>query len=63
MPWSDMIRMRNIAAHHYLKFDLVRLWGTIIEDIPKLKLFCQKMIPELEKDSSPQPEFTSKPRP
>jgi len=44
MPWHDIKRMRNIAAHQYHIFDVDILWETITEDIPKLKNYCEYII-------------------
>jgi len=44
MPWRDMKRMRDIAAHQYNKFDLETLWETISEDIPDLRSFCTSQL-------------------
>jgi len=44
MPWRDMKRMRDIAAHQYNKFDIETLWETISEDIPELKGYCASQI-------------------
>ena len=44
MPWRDMRRMRDLAAHHYIKFDGDTLWETATEDIPLLLEYCIKII-------------------
>ena len=44
MPWGDMKRMRNIAAHQYNRFDIEVLWETISEDIPELNDFCEALL-------------------
>jgi len=44
MPWQDMKGMRNIAAHHYSKFDVIKLWETITEDIPHLRAYCENIL-------------------
>ena len=46
MPWQDIKRMRNIAAHHYGNFDIETLWDTIETDIPVLRDYCDKIIKE-----------------
>ncbi|MCL1946420.1 MAG: DUF86 domain-containing protein [Chitinivibrionia bacterium] len=38
--------MRNIAAHHYGKFSMEILHGTITESIPELKEYCQELLNE-----------------
>ena len=44
IPWARIKRMRNVAAHHYGKFDMNVLHDTIISDIPELKTYCQNLI-------------------
>jgi len=44
IPWRDIKGMRNIAAHHYGRFDSQKLFETITEDIPALREFCSKII-------------------
>ena len=36
IPWSDMIRMRNVMIHEYDGVDLVVVWETIHRDLPLL---------------------------
>ena len=43
-PWRDISGMRNVAAHHYGKFDVEILWNTISVKIPELKAYCQECI-------------------
>ena len=52
MPWNDMRRMRNIAAHHYDKFDVDKLWETITEDIPALREYSKKILSALETEQT-----------
>lgn len=37
IPWSQIIGMRNFAAHEYFALELDIIWRTIKEDIPLLK--------------------------
>ncbi|MDR3012650.1 MAG: DUF86 domain-containing protein [Chitinispirillales bacterium] len=46
IPWAGIKKMRNIAAHHYGKFSMEILHGTIIERIPELMEYCQKLLDE-----------------
>jgi uncharacterized protein with HEPN domain len=48
IPWQAIRRMRNIAAHHYGKFDVDILWATISNKIPELREFCQSIILKTE---------------
>ena len=44
MPWQDIKGMRNIAAHHYGKLDVQKLWETISSDIPDLHTYCEETL-------------------
>jgi uncharacterized protein with HEPN domain len=46
VPWANMRKMRNIAAHHYGEFDLDVLHDTIMNDIPELKRYCLELLAE-----------------
>ena len=48
MPWRDIRGMRNIAAHHYGKFDVKKLWETITSDIPALSEYCEKILHDMK---------------
>ena len=48
MPWREIKRMRDKAAHHYWKFDVDILWETVTEDIEPLKEFCMERIAKYE---------------
>ena len=44
MNWRRIKAMRNIAAHNYGTFNAEILHKTMIEDIPELKTYCEKII-------------------
>jgi uncharacterized protein with HEPN domain len=46
MPWREIKRMRDKAAHHYVQFDVPTLWETVTEDIAPLKEYCIKYLKE-----------------
>jgi len=46
IPWTDIKKMRNIAAHHYGKFNMEMLHRTIINRVPELKENCLKLLAE-----------------
>ena len=48
IPWRAIRNMRNLFAHNYGNADLEITWSTIKEDIPTLKVKCEKLI-ELNK--------------
>ncbi|MDR1015537.1 MAG: DUF86 domain-containing protein [Coriobacteriales bacterium] len=47
VPWRQIIKMRNIAAHHYGDFRTDYLWETITHDIAPLRAYCEQCIAEL----------------
>jgi uncharacterized protein with HEPN domain len=47
MPWREIKRMRDKAAHHYGQFDVNTLWETVTIDIKPLKEYCLKCFREL----------------
>lgn len=44
MDWRAMKAMRNFFAHNYGSMDYERIWQTAIDDIPKLKKYCEEQI-------------------
>ena len=36
IPWHEMISMRNLVIHEYEDIDLLILWDTAHQDLPKL---------------------------
>ena len=46
MPWREIKRMRDKAAHHYWEFDVTILWETVTEDLEPLKTYCESCIKE-----------------
>ncbi|GHU65522.1 hypothetical protein AGMMS49983_13370 [Clostridia bacterium] len=52
VPWQKIKDMRNIAAHHYGRFDDDMLWETITEEITPLRNYCNECIAELEKEEA-----------
>ena len=34
VPWRDVTRLRNVAAHGYDALDMEKIWQTVIEDVP-----------------------------
>jgi uncharacterized protein with HEPN domain len=48
MPWQDIKAMRNFAAHDYEKFEVKFLWGTMINDVPALRAYCQSIVEHQE---------------
>lgn len=46
IPWSQIVGLRNIAAHHYKRFTMERLHAIITISVPELKDYCQKVLDE-----------------
>lgn len=38
VPWSKAARARDFLTHHYFQIDLDRLWDTVTESLPALKV-------------------------
>jgi uncharacterized protein with HEPN domain len=49
MPWSEIKRMRDKAAHHYGEFDVDTLWETVTDDITPLREYCMDCVEKLMK--------------
>jgi uncharacterized protein with HEPN domain len=47
VPWREIKRMRDKAAHHYGSFDTETLWETVTKDIAQLRDYCNQRIEEL----------------
>jgi uncharacterized protein with HEPN domain len=48
VDWLPSKRMRNFLIHEYFMVDNILVWGTVKNNLPKLKLDIQKIIKELE---------------
>jgi len=46
IPWQKIKGMRDIAAHHYGKFDTDIMFNTITERIPELLNYCSEVLNE-----------------
>ena len=42
MPWNMIRGMRNALAHTYGQIDEDVMWNTVINDVPKVRAFCEK---------------------
>lgn len=42
MPWHMIRGMRNALAHTYGQIDEDVMWNTVVNDIPKVRAFCEK---------------------
>lgn len=43
IPWKQMARMRDFLIHHYFSIDIERIWITINNDLPDLKINIDKI--------------------
>jgi uncharacterized protein with HEPN domain len=50
IPWREIIGQRNILAHEYGQIDHELLYKTAIDDIPKLIVQINKLLPPLEEN-------------
>ena len=41
VPWHSIRGMRNWFAHNYHGMDIEAIWGTVVNDIPVLRKFCE----------------------
>jgi uncharacterized protein with HEPN domain len=51
MEWAQLKGMRNIVAHHYGSIRLDIVWNTILNDIPRLKSFCEAYLETAQHDT------------
>lgn len=45
IPWSGIVGMRNRLVHGYFEINLVRVWDTLQQDIPRLIAQLERLIP------------------
>ncbi len=45
IPWRQIVGMRNRLVHGYFDVDLRRLWETVQQDIPRLILQLEAILP------------------
>jgi uncharacterized protein with HEPN domain len=56
VPWKEIRNMRNLATHHYWRFDATILWETANNDIASLRDYCKTCIADLRASGTkPQP--------
>ena len=48
IDWVSVIGFRNLVAHKYESLNCAMVWEIIIENVPKLKQICEKIL--IEKD-------------
>ena len=45
LPWVDIIGMRNRLVHGYFEVNIVRVWETVQDDLPKLISQIEPLVP------------------
>ena len=50
IPWSYMRGIRDKVIHEYFDVDLTLIWGTVKEDLPKLKQQINGLLTDLKRD-------------
>ncbi len=46
IPWADIVGMRNRLVHGYFDINLVRVWETVEQDIPRLIAQLEGLVSE-----------------
>lgn len=45
IPWTEIVGMRHRLVHEYFNVNLTRVWETVNEDIPRLILHLERLVP------------------
>ena len=45
IPWTEIVGMRNRLVHGYFNINLQRVWETVQEDLPRLVLQLEALVP------------------
>lgn len=53
IPWKDIVRFRNVAAHGYENIQLPLAWNMATKQIPQLLTELQQKAAELAKQTEP----------
>ena len=48
LPWKAMVGMRNVMIHEYDDIDLVIVWDTVQNDLPRLIAALEEVVPPHE---------------
>jgi uncharacterized protein with HEPN domain len=54
IPWRDIKGFRNVVVHNYFGIEHEEAWGTVIDDVPKLR----GQIQEILRIEFPEPDDT-----
>jgi uncharacterized protein with HEPN domain len=44
IPWSDIVRMRDLLIHHYRRTDLRQVWSTVQTDLSPLLATLEPLV-------------------
>lgn len=47
VPWRNIKGMRNIVAHKYGDISAITVWEAIMEDIPRLNVYCEYILSQM----------------
>ena len=50
LPWHEMRAMRNRMIHNYFDVNVDLLWGTVKDDLPKLKQQIDRLLIDLKRE-------------
>jgi uncharacterized protein with HEPN domain len=50
LPWHEMRAMRNRMIHNYFEVNVDLLWGTVKDDLPKLKQQIERLLIDLKRE-------------
>lgn len=48
VDWNGLAGFRNVLVHDYLGVDLELVYRAVEQDVPKLKVACEAVLPALE---------------
>ena len=51
VEWKEIAGFRNVLSHDYPNVNLSVFWSTIINDVPRLKKECERILEELKQSS------------